>query len=234
VAGAAVAIGLSGLPVAMVLGRGTVAAAAPARHAGLEVSTASSTTGLFDGAAFAVSGATSGRAVVRSDVTGELTVRAVDVRSDDNGCIEPETAAGDRTCGDGDGELDRAVEVVVSDGGGVVWSGSVATLADGFSAGAIRAGHPRPFVWALSLPSGAPNEAQGDSLAFGVRFSLDERPPAGGGPASVTLPALGRLARTGMRWEPIALALALVVGGAGLLLVAGRRRTLHRPLPPEG
>lgn len=183
---------------------------------------------------------------------GVLRFRLADLHEDDNGCVGAEKADGDRTCGDGGGELGRDLTVAVvplrSDGqpqGPAVFAGSIRNLVTWTIADPrLPAGTARSFRLDWELPSDSPNDTQTDSVAFAMEFALEQatapatvagetltRPgpaaaPGGtlaGGPASDTL-IVGKLPRTGAPTS------TLTAGGGGLV-VAGwmlrrrRRRT---------
>jgi hypothetical protein len=110
-----------------------------------------------------------------------LALRVVDLREDDNGCLRPETAYGDVTCGEGGGELGRDLTVAVVplgvDGspGEAVFDGSVRELVAWTVADQrLAAGAERSFRLDWELPFSSPNDTQTDRVAFDVEFILEQ------------------------------------------------------------
>lgn len=163
-----------------------------------------------------------GQVVVRSDTTGELRVLAFDVRSEDNGCEEPEAEDGDTSCGPGQGELDQALVLSVHRDGVLWWRGSLDALqTDGLPTEVLDADEELVLDWTAELPRATGNLVQGDGVAFDLRFDLDGRTAEVKGVQLTT----GDLPRTGS-----SLGAALLVGGAvalggvALQQLARRRR----------
>jgi LPXTG-motif cell wall-anchored protein len=167
---------------------------------------------------------TSGQLSVRSDQAGSLGIRVVDLRSDDNGCIEPETAAGDTSCGDGEGEMADAVLVTVTRSGELLWSGSPAQLeTDGIPPLVLAAGVVQILDWEATVLPETGNEAQSDSVAFALQLVLDG--PEVAGVVIERVDGFGTLPKTGAPIDLLVLVgVLLLLGGAAAVRL--RRRSL--------
>lgn len=116
---------------------------------------------------------------------GELALRVVALEEDDNGCVGPETADGDHTCGDGGGELGRDITVAILplDAGGLpdgpaVFHGTLRDLVAWTTLDPLLpAGVKRSFRldWALSKDS--PNDTQSDTVTFDLEVVLEQIVP---------------------------------------------------------
>jgi hypothetical protein len=109
--------------------------------------------------------------------SGHLSVKAIHVHDDDNGCVRQETAAGDTTCGDGEGELAAAVRFTVVceslDHGRPLWSGTISDIEKGVTIQQPLA--PKGVLElhvAAELPRSAGNETMTDRLAFDLAWTL--------------------------------------------------------------
>lgn len=166
--------------------------------------------------------------------TARFSLRVVAVRSDDNGCVEPEVEWGDTSCGTGGGELDDVLILTVAPDGSTA---ERADVLDGWDQAyedetEIAAGATRTYEVAYRLPLEATNLVQSDRVSFALEMTLVQ---VGGealgaevlGAEVTRVPATAPLPRTGRD------VLALVRIGAAVLLigwvsVVGRDRLLRR------
>lgn len=146
-----------------------------------------STTPLLDATRMAPGYSTSGSVDVENNSKGSaaLSVRAVHVIEDDNGCDHAEVAAGDTTCGRSGGELGRWLHVSIlrRQGGNLepLWSGTFAALTAGVRLpGPIAAGSVWPLRMTVALPYAADNTTQTDRVFFDLRWTAQ----GGGGRCS--------------------------------------------------
>jgi hypothetical protein len=125
---------------------------------------------------------------------GVLRLRLADLHEDDHGCVGPERAYGDVTCGDGEGELGRDLTVAVvplaADGrpdGPAVFDGSIRDLVTWTTADSLLpAGTERSFRLDWELPMASPNDTQTDTVAFAMEFELEQA--VSGGPTDSPAP----------------------------------------------
>ncbi len=122
-------------------------------------------------------------------IDGYIDVRDISVTSAENGCNEPEVAAGDTTCatpGSGEGELADRVTMtlyfddncnVVADGGeSVIYEGAASGIAGAYDANRMLA-HGATQCIGVTLAwtqSAQDNIAQGDDLALALTFELGQ------------------------------------------------------------
>ena len=156
-----------------------------------------------------------------------LSISIASLRNDDNGCNEPELAAGDTTCGPGGGELQDDLRLTLTD------MTTNTLLAANTLAGwvtleiddpvALRANETRTFRIGYELPIGSSNLTQSDRVAFEFGLRLDQAD--GTDVASEAVPATDPLPGTGGDHRALlALGLAFLVAGFGLYrMTAGRR-----------
>jgi hypothetical protein len=110
---------------------------------------------------------------------GRFTMRIVDLTIDDNGCTRPEMAAGDDSCGLGQGELQEDLRVALVDVSvephRVVAEGSAAELAARGVADErmLAHGEQRPYELRYELPLASSNLTQTDRIGFAVEARLD-------------------------------------------------------------
>lgn len=233
------ALGALGLLLALGAATPAAGAGAPAPR-GLQIDVRGDTRGMGEvpdgpvllGRLLAPGDEVTGQVVLRTDIPGRLRVVATDVRSDDNGCDEPEREAGDTTCGPGGGELAGALRLTVRRGGELLWEGSLAALAhDGLPASSLTTGEDAILDWTATVSRSTGNEAQGDSVGFDLRFDLQGSEVEGSAVGRVDVTGLpGALARSG--WSAgsaVRVGGALLLAGSGLLLVAERRRGRRAP-----
>jgi predicted ribosomally synthesized peptide with SipW-like signal peptide len=119
-------------------------------------------------------------------ITGYLDIESISVVSDDNGCNDPETEAGDQTCGNGGGELDDIVGLrLMLDANCNGWYEATDTiLYDGVPSGIGAA-----YDSNISIPAGgttcvnvlvnwtstnSDNLAQGDDMTLAMVFQLGQ------------------------------------------------------------
>jgi hypothetical protein len=147
--------------------------------------------------------------------TARFSLRVVDLRSDDNGCIEPESEWGDTTCGTGGGELDDVLVLTVAP------VGEAAAHVDVLGAWdeayeddrEIAAGGRRTYEMAYRLPLEATNLVQSDRVSFALEMTLTQVGAEVLGAEVTRVPATAPLPRTGL---DIA---TLVRVGAGVFVV---------------
>jgi len=117
-------------------------------------------------------------------ISGYLDLESIAVSSDDNLCNEPETNAGDVTCGVGDGELAGLVNLqIYSDadlsgtytaGDVLIYNGLASSIAASYDANiAVAAAATKNIIVDASWASSAnDNMAQTDSLNLNMTFEL--------------------------------------------------------------
>ena len=154
-----------------------------------------------------------GRVLARTGTPGVLTVGVTGVRSDDNGCVEPERRAGDTGCGRGEGELVESAQVTIRRNDGVEWRGGLSELVEqGAPMGRLQPGHDAELEIELGLPSSIGNRAQEDSLTLAFTFRIGSEPHR--------LAVLGVAGGRGPSvWDPsTASLLAALTAGCGAML----------------
>jgi hypothetical protein len=169
-----------------------------------------------------------------SAAPADLSVQAVGVTEDDNGCVRPEQQAGDTTCGPGGGELGDwlALRLVrTSDAGEQeLWSGTLGQLEAGAHVlDGVAGGSTPPLRLEIALPRAATNETQSDRVGFTLRWTYTGQPSqatvlgvqqgTSGGTG-----VLGPLADTGTAVSlSLIAALAALLAAGGLLVAFGSR-----------
>jgi hypothetical protein len=201
---------------------------------------------LFDLRDLAPGGRGSARITVTNPADDPMHVRFAVTGLDDgdNGCTEPEAAAGDTTCGADGGELqhDLRLAVLTADVAGTPATTPlhIATVAR-WAERSVRDPDPlapgatRRYELAYELPTAAGNVVQSDVVAFAVAVSLAPDSAAAEATHLVVVPATSPLVGTG--WPTgLSLAVAGVLVAAGLLLlvVAGAVRPRRASVGPEG
>jgi hypothetical protein len=142
------------------------------------------------------------------DVLGGQPAVVVDhVRNLERGCLHPEVAAGDVTCGAGDDQGELAGELLTGlawqpagdagcdDAVAAVPTSSMSSLAGTTLAAAAQVGIDTCVTLTLSLPMAADNLVQGDAVDFDLRIGLldavhtgDRSAVGGGGGGGVLSP----------------------------------------------
>jgi hypothetical protein len=112
-----------------------------------------------------------------SSSSGTLSVKAIHVHDDDNGCLRQESAAGDTTCGNGGGELGKAIRFAVvcpsMNEGRPLWSGTIADVEKGVTVAQPLASTAVVELHVVAeLPRDAGNETMTDRLAFDLAWTL--------------------------------------------------------------
>jgi hypothetical protein len=171
--------------------------------------------------------------------SARFSMQIVDLRSDDFGCNEPESEAGDTSCGQDDGELDAALELTLreapSDGTtlGALRTDRLSAWADlGVEdPSTLTAGATRTYTIEYELPADATNLVQSDRVSFALDLRLDQAvgtEVAGvalGSGATATVAAAPELPRTGTdTLLLIRLGAGAIAVGCTVLLVLGRKR----------
>ncbi|MDO8361373.1 MAG: hypothetical protein Q7V88_00610 [Actinomycetota bacterium] len=161
------------------------------------------------------------------DSVATFTLAIIGLESDDNGCNEPEQAAGDATCARGGGELQFDLRLTLTAAGGVgrpIAAGTVAEWAAHPVADPVllTSHETRSYRVGYELPIETSNMTQSDIVAFAFQLRLvlvaSEAPP-------VVVPATPSLPRTGVDARPIVIiGLATVLAGLGMHRLSTRRR----------
>lgn len=168
-----------------------------------------------------------------TDEPASLSLKALDVRDDDGECVEPESAAGDASCGSGVGELGPELRFVITrdperDGSfesEPVFSGTLQELTAGTPLGdeALPAFSAWDFRFELAVAREAGNVIMGDLVSFDLAWTSTT--PGG---ATETIEVPGTVA--GIPSKPsllkpvtdaLGILVALPVTGAGLGLLGG-------------
>ena len=151
------------------------------------------------------------------------------LQSDDNGCNEPEQAAGDESCGPDGGELQFDLRIGLTATGGVDRPVATRALADWPAQPVadpvpLAGNETRTYRVGYDLPIGSSNVTQSDMVSFVFRLQLD-LVGAESEPPTITVPATPSLPQTGIDAQPVA-AIALSTGfvGFGLYRLSARRR----------
>lgn len=183
---------------------------------------------LFDLATVAPGDSGTATLIVNNPLPFPVTVgfSVASLRNDDNGCTEPERAAGDVSCGSGGGELQDDLRITLTD----------ATAIDSFAADTVSAlagpavldpvalnnAAARTYTIGYELLLRSTNMTQSDQVAFELVVVL--QPVGGSAVESQALPATAPLPATGNDQRVVVvLALALVAVGLGLRSAASRR-----------
>jgi hypothetical protein len=134
---------------------------------------------LFHYDKFAPGASTSTTLALKNDShsAAKLSVKAIQVHDDDNGCLRQETLAGDTTCGPGGGELGHVMRFSVyclgGNGSPPLWSGTILDLEKGVTAPAdLPAGASIKVRVTAELPHDAGNDTMTDQLGFDLQFTL--------------------------------------------------------------
>ncbi|HET9186344.1 MAG TPA: hypothetical protein VFN80_00200 [Acidothermaceae bacterium] len=106
-----------------------------------------------------------------------LSVKAIHVHDDDNGCLPQERAAGDTTCGRGGGELGKTVRFAVVcpavSASRPLWSGTISDVEKGVTL--PQSLGPMAVIElhvTAELPHSAGNETMTDRLGFDLAWTL--------------------------------------------------------------
>ncbi len=125
----------------------------------------------------------------KGSLNGFLDIEAISITQAENGCNEPESAAGDITCGapgNGEGELqdfiavklflDNGCDEVATSSDTVLYDGALTNMATEYLADAsIVAGATQCVTMELTWNTTAQdNKAQGDSLEISMTFELGQ------------------------------------------------------------
>lgn len=179
---------------------------------------------LFDLAGIAPGDSGSATLVVTNPRDGAVTVRVgvASLRTDDNGCVEPERAAGDETCASGGGELQDELwlTLAVDSAERVLGSRTLATWAERPATDPIDLSPHASRTYELSyrLPLESSNLTQSDLVEFRLRVELEGDSDVGSEPPSVVVPATPSLPSTGApTGAPVMLGLLLVLAGIAAL-----------------
>ena len=155
-----------------------------------------------------------------------MTVAAL--RNDDNGCNEPESTAGDTTCGPGGGELQDDIRLTLTDTTTNALLAS-ATLSSWVAMEvedpvALSAHQTRTFRVGYELPIGSSNLTQSDLVAFELELRLEQAD--GTDVESEAVPATPPLPGSGSdHGVLVVLGLACVMAGFVLFRLANTRRS---------
>jgi len=112
-----------------------------------------------------------------SHSSAQLSVKAIHVHDDDNGCLRQESLAGDTTCGRGGGELGHVMRFSVfclrGNTSQPLWTGTILDLEKGVSAPThLAAGSAVQVRVTAELPHDAGNDTMTDQLGFDLQFTL--------------------------------------------------------------
>lgn len=164
-----------------------------------------------------------------SPATFNLAVASL--QNDDNGCNEPEQAAGDATCGPGGGDLQFDLRIGLTAIGGADRPVAARTLAEWAALPvadpvALDGNETRTYRVGYDLPIGSSNMTQSDMVAFVFRLQLDlVDSESASEPPTVVVPATPSLPQTGIDARPIVVvALSTGILGLALYRVSARRR----------
>lgn len=164
------------------------------------------------------------------DAAVRVTVAIDVVADDDSGCTEPESQV-DTTCAVGQGELSRHLDVALSGAQQPNATVRLDAAADGIgSPTTLDPGETRELTFTLAMPRSTGNIVQTD----GVRFAFVGTATGVGTAKTEPIAATsvggsdGALPFTGVTVLPLlALTLALLGAGAGLVVTSRRRHASH-------
>lgn len=161
------------------------------------------------------------------DSVATLHIAVAELENDDNGCNEPEQAAGDVTCALGGGELQFDLRITLTAAGGAdrpIAAGTVAEWAvhPVVDPVLLTSHETRSYSVGYELPIDSSNMTQSDTVAFAFQQRLvlvdSEAPP-------VVVPATPSLPQTGVDARPIVIiGLSIVVAGLGMRRLSTQRR----------
>lgn len=161
-----------------------------------------------------------------------FTMALADLHDDDNGCIEPEAAMGDTSCGPGGGELQFDLRLALTAGaaGYAVAAGTVDEWAGRPAVDPVALGshETRSYYIGYQLPITSTNITQSDLVAFVFVLRLDQVGPDVGSEAPpVVIGATPALPETGFGARvPLMIGLSASLAGIWLYRVGVRRRRL--------
>jgi hypothetical protein len=109
----------------------------------------------------------------------QFSIGVPSIDTNDNGCNEPEAAAGDLTCGEGGGELQFDLRLTLSATGGnerMIGSGTLTewVAQPRVDLVALAGYESRTYRVSYELPSASSNVTQSDRVAFAFEMRLEE------------------------------------------------------------